>query len=257
MCFYFTVSLTELIAIPKSRKSLLFSGTFTQGEKSPVTNTNRIEDHYPKGGHGRTKDDPSNMQIAGSMLRTVFRKIRSLLLSLMIAPLPLAEGLTSIEMIISFVILAIYMVITMYRVVHGRHEFAHIARRMALYVNKTSSRFSVAIAYAVLLVIYGLLIPGVVYCVAFGFIVPSTPNTFSDAPAWIMCVSLLLIAVASFITSIMDDFIDGILTDFYDEDNADSPDSPAEDIATRPVESATTSALAGFAVGYICGRFNR
>lgn len=223
-----------------------------------MTNTNRIEDHYLKGGRDRGTDDPSNMQIAGSMLRTLFvRKIRALLLVLMIAPTPLVEGLTSTAMIVSVVILAIYMAITMYRVVHGRHEFAHIARRMALYVNKTSSRFSVVIAYVVLIAIYALLIPGLVYSVTFGFIVPSTPNTFSDAPAWIMCVSLLLIAVASFITSIMDDFIDGILTDFYDEDNADSPDSPAEDIATRPVESATTSALAGFAVGYICGRFNR
>lgn len=247
--------------------NLLFSGTFTQGEKSPVTNTNRIEDHYPKGGRDRTKDDPSNMQIAGSMLRTLFvRKIRSLLLSLMIAPLPLAEGLTSFAMIISLVILVIYMVVTKYRVVHGRHEFEHIARRMALYVSKTSSRLSVVIAYAVLFVIYVLLIPGVVYCVAFGVIVPSVSDASSGTPAWITCVALLLIAVASFITSTMDDFIDGILIDFHDEDkddsdleerSADSPDSPAEDIATRPVESATTTALAGFAVGYICGRFNR
>lgn len=232
-----------------------------------MTNTNRIEDHYVKGGRDRGTDDPSNMQIAGSMLRTLFvRKIRALLLVLMIAPTPLVEGLTSTAMIISAIILMFYIAITVRRVVCGHHEFTHIARRMAHYIDKTPSRSSVVIAHVVLIAIYALLIPGLVYSVTFGFIVPSTPNTSSDAPAWSMCVSLLLIAFTSFFTSIMDDFIDGILTDFYDEDkddsdleehSADSPDSPAEDIATRPVESATTTALAGFAVGYICGRFNR
>ena len=225
-----------------------------------MTTTNRIEDHHLKDGRGRTKGEPSNMQIMGSMLYTIFvRKIRALLLSLMLAQVPLIQSPTSVAVFISVLFLLLYMAITARRIICARHEFAHIAHRM-------DNRSVVALVYA-------LLVPLVAYFVTLGAIVPSNPDTSNDAsssgvPVWIMYVTLLLIALANFIASSIDDLIIGGLTDLYDEDgNAlakDSADSPAEDNAD---DSATTThpsgstraatALSGFIVGYIFGRSHR
>ena len=225
--------------------------------------TNRIEDHHLKDGRGRTKDEPSNMQIMGSMLYTTFvRKIRALLISLMIAQAPLIQSPTSVAAIISALFLVLYIVITMRRIICARHEFAHIAPRM-------DNRPVVAVVYA-------LLVPVAAYLVTLGAIVPSIPDTSSDEsssgmPAWIVYVTLLLIAVANFIASIIDDLIISGLTDLYDEYKDDSDavtdqnvDSPAEDNAddsattTHPSGSTrTATALSGFIVGYIFGRSHR
>lgn len=228
-----------------------------------MTTTNRIEDHHLKDGRGRTKGEPSNMQIMGSMLYTTFvRKIRALLLALMIAQVPLLiQSPTSVAVFMSVLFLLLYIAITMHRMICARHEFAHIARRM-----DKISRAAVAFVYALLvLAISGL--------ITFSAIVPNIPDTSNGAsssgvPVWIMYVTLLLIAVANFIASIIDDLIIGGLTDLYDEDgNAlakDNVDSPAEDNAD---DSATTThpsgstriatALSGFIVGYILGRSHR
>lgn len=225
-----------------------------------MTTTNRIEDHHLKDGRGRTKDEPSNMQIMGSMLYTTFvRKIRALLLSLMLAQVPLIQSPTSVAVFISVLFLLLYMAITAHRIICARHEFAHIAPRM-------DNRPVVAAVYA-------LLVPLAAYFVTLGAIVPSIPDTSNDAsssgvPVWIVYVTLLLIAVANFIASIIDDLIIGGLTDLYDEDgNAlakDNVDSPAEDNAddsattTHPSGSTrTATALSGFIVGYIFGRSRR
>lgn len=229
-----------------------------------MTTTNRIEDHHLKDGRGRTKDEPSNMQIMGSMLYTTFvRKIRALLLALMIAQVPLLiQSPTSVAVFMSILFLLLYIAITAHRIICARHEFAHIARR----IDGTLHRIVVAGVYALsVLVISGL--------ITFSAIVPSIPDTSSDesssgVPAWIMYVTLLLIAVANFIASIIDDLIIGGLTDLYDEDgNAlakDNVDSPAEDNAddsattTHPSGSTrTATALSGFIVGYIFGRSRR
>ena len=229
-----------------------------------MTTTNRIEDHHLKDGRGRTKDEPSNMQIMGSMLYTAcVRKIRALLLALMIAQVPLLiQSPTSVAVFMSILFLLLYIAITAHRIICARHEFAHIARR----IDGTLHRIVVAGVYALsVLVISGL--------ITFSAIVPSIPDTSSDesssgVPAWIMYVTLLLIAVANFIASIIDDLIIGGLTDLYDEDgNAlakDNVDSPAEDNAddsattTHPSDSTrTATALSGFIIGYIFGRSHR
>ena len=229
-----------------------------------MTTTNRIEDHHLKDGRGRTKDEPSNMQIMGSMLYTTFvRKIRALLLALMIAQVPLLiQSPTSVAVFMSILFLLLYIAITAHRIICARHEFAHIARR----IDGTLHRIVVAGVYALsVLVISGL--------ITFSAIVPSIPDTSSDesssgVPAWIMYVTLLLIAVANFIASIIDDLINSGITDLYDEDgNAlakDNVDSPAEDNAddsattTHPSGSTrTATALSGFIVGYIFGRSHR
>ena len=199
------------------------------------------------------------MQIMGSMLYTVFvRKIRALLLALMIAQVPLIQSSAYVAAM-SVIFLLLHMAITAHRIICARHEFAHIAHRM-------DNRPAVAAVYA-------LLVPLAAYLVTLGTIVPSIPDTSSDesssgVPAWIMYVTLLLIAVANFIASIIDDLIIGGLTDLYDEDgNAlakDDVDSPAEDNAddsattTHPSGSTrTATALSGFIVGYIFGRSHR
>ena len=225
--------------------------------------TNRIEDHHLKDGRGRTKDEPSSMQIMGSMLYTTFvRKIRALLLSLMLAQVPLIQSPTSVAVFISVLFLVLHMAITAHRIICARHEFAHIAHRM-------DNRPVVAAVYA-------LLVPVAAYLVTLGAIVPSIPDTSSDEsssgmPAWIVYVTLLLIAVANFIASIIDDLIISGLTDLYDEYKDDSDavtdqnvDSPAEDNAddsattTHPSGSTrTATALSGFIVGYIFGRSHR
>lgn len=224
--------------------------------------TNRIEDHHLKDGRGRTKDEPSNMQIMGSMLYTTFvRKIRALLLALMIAQAPLIQSSTYVAAM-SVIFLLLHMAITAHRIIYARHEFAHIAPRM-------DNRPVVALVYA-------LLVPLAAYFVTLGAIVPSIPDTSNGAspsgvPAWIVYVTLLLIAVANFIASIIDDLIIGGLTDLYDEYKDDSDaatdqnvDSPAEDNAddsattTHPSGSTrTATALSGFIVGYIFGRSHR
>lgn len=219
-----------------------------------MPNINRIEDYRLKDRHGRVTVDPSNMQIAGSMLYTTFvRKARPLLLSLMITLIPLVDAQVVLAQIIFVILLMLYMVITTHRIVNARHEFAHVARR----IDKISRRAIVAI-------IYSVTGPLLAYYFTVFIIIPNTIKASDDVPAWSMCVALLLISVANFITSILDDLIDGGITDLYDEDEDDSAlaehsvDSPAEDLVTRPVESATTTtALIGFIVGYICGRFNR
>ena len=228
-----------------------------------MTTTNRIEDHHLKDGRGRNKDEPSNMQIMGSMLYTTFvRKIRALLLSLMIAQAPLIQSPTSVAAIISALFLVLYIAITMRRIICARHEFAHIARRM-------DNRPVVAVVYA-------LLVPLAAYFVTLGAIVPSTPDTSSDesssgVPAWIVYVTLLLIAVANFIASIIDDLIISGLTDLYDEykDDSDavtdqnvdsSSKDTADDSATTTYPSGSTrtaTALSGFIIGYIFGRSHR
>ena len=228
-----------------------------------MTTTNRIEDHHLKDGRGRNKDEPSNMQIMGSMLYTTFvRKIRALLLSLMLAQVPLIQSPTSVAVFISVLFLVLHMAITAHRIICARHEFAHIAHRM-------DNRPVVAAVYA-------LLVPVAAYLVTLGAIVPSIPDTSSDEsssgmPAWIVYVTLLLIAVANFIASIIDDLIIGGLTDLYDEYKDDSDaatdqnvDSPAEDNAddsattTHPSGSTrTATALSGFIIGYIFGRSHR
>ena len=231
-----------------------------------MTTTNRIEDHHLKDGRGRNKDEPSNMQIMGSMLYTTFvRKIRALLLSLMIAQVPLIKVQVTVALVTSLVLLALYIVITMHRMICARHEFAHIARR----IDGTFYRAAVALVYA-------LSVPIISGLIAFSAIVPSIPDTScgdtsSGVPAWIAYVTLLLIAVANFIASIIDDLIIGGLTDLYDEYKDDSDaatdqnvDSPAEDNAddsattTHPSGSTrTATALSGFIVGYIFGRSHR
>lgn len=222
-----------------------------------MTTTNRIEDHHLKDGRGRNKDEPSNMQIMGSMLYTIFvRKIRALLLSLMIAQAPLIQSSTYVAAM-SVIFLVLHMAITAHRIICARHEFAHIAHRM-------DNRPVVALVYA-------LLVPVAAYFVTLGAIVPSTPDTSSGVPAWIVYVTLLLIAVANFIASIMDDLFNGGITDLlHDEDKDDSAltednvDSPAEDttddFATTTCPSGSTrtaTALSGFIVGYIFGRSHR
>lgn len=224
-----------------------------------MTTTNRIEEHHLKDGRGRTKDEPSNMQIMGSMLYTVFvRKIRALLLALMIAQVPLIQSSAYVAAM-SVIFLLLHMAITAHRIICARHEFAHIAHRM-------DNRPAVAAVYA-------LLVPLAAYLVTLGTIVPNIPDTSSDesssgVPVWIMYVTLLLIAVANFIASSIDDLIIGGLTDLYDEDgNAltkDNVDSPAEDNAddsattTHPSGSTrTATALSGFIIGYIFGRSHR
>lgn len=227
-----------------------------------MTTTNRIEEHHLKDGRGRNKDEPSNMQIMGSMLYTVFvRKIRALLLALMIAQAPLIQSSTYVAAM-SVIFLVLHMAITAHRIICARHEFAHIAHRM-------DNRPVVALVYA-------LLVPVAAYLVTLGAIVPSIPDTSNDAsssgvPAWIVYVTLLLIAVANFIASIIDDLIIGGLTDLYDEYKDDSDaatdqnvDSPAEDNAddsattTHPSGSTrTATALSGFIIGYIFGRSHR
>lgn len=224
-----------------------------------MTTTNRIEEHHLKDGRGRTKDEPSNMQIMGSMLYTVFvRKIRALLLALMIAQVPLIQSSAYVAAM-SVIFLLFHMAITAHRIICARHEFAHIAHRM-------DNRPAVAAVYA-------LLVPLAAYLVTLGTIVPNIPDTSSDesssgVPVWIMYVTLLLIAVANFIASSIDDLIIGGLTDLYDEDgNAltkDNVDSPAEDNAddsattTHPSGSTrTATALSGFIIGYIFGRSHR
>lgn len=228
-----------------------------------MTTTNRIEDHHLKDGRGRTKDEPSNMQIMGSMLYTTFvRKIRALLLSLMLAQAPLIQSPTSVAVFISALFLLLYMAITMHRMICARHEFAHIARR----IDGTLHRVVVAGVYA-------LLVPVISGLITFSAIVPSIPDTSSDesssgVPAWIVYVTLLLIAVANFIASIIDDLINNGITDLYDEDDnalaKDNVDSPAEDNAddsattTHPSGSTrTATALSGFIIGYIFGRSHR
>lgn len=232
-----------------------------------MTTTNRIEDHHLKDGRGRTKGEPSNMQIMGSMLYTTFvRKIRALLLALMIAQVPLLiQSPTSVAVFMSILFLLLYIAITAHRIICARHEFAHIARR----IDGTLHRIVVAGVYALsVLVISGL--------ITFSAIVPSIPDTSSDesssgVPAWIMYVTLLLIAVANFIASIIDDLINSGITDLYDEDKDDNDavtdrnvDSPAEDNAddsattTHPSGSTrTATALSGFIIGYIFGRSHR
>ena len=224
-----------------------------------MTTTNRIEEHHLKDGRGRTKDEPSNMQIMGSMLYTVFfRKLRALLLALMIAQVPLIQSSAYVAAM-SVIFLLLHMAITAHRIICARHEFAHIAHRM-------DNRPAVAAVYA-------LLVPLAAYLVTLGTIVPNIPDTSSDesssgVPVWIMYVTLLLIAVANFIASSIDDLIIGGLTDLYDEDgNAltkDNVDSPAEDNAddsattTHPSGSTrTATALSGFIIGYIFGRSHR
>ena len=231
-----------------------------------MTTTNRIEEHHLKDGRGRNKDEPSNMQIVGSMLYTTFvRKIRALLLALMIAQVPLIKVQVTVALVTSLVLLALYIVITMHRMICARHEFAHIARR----IDGTFYRAAVALVYA-------LSVPIISGLIAFSAIVPSIPdtscgNTSSGVPAWIVYVTLLLIAVANFIASIIDDLIIGGLTDLYDEYKDDSDaatdqnvDSPAEDNAddsattTHPSGSTrTATALSGFIIGYIFGRSHR
>ena len=225
--------------------------------------TNRIEDHHLKDGRGRTKDEPSNMQIMGSMLYTTFvRKIRALLLALMIAQVPLIKVQVTVALVTSLVLLALYTVITMRRMICARHEFAHIARR----IDGTFYRAAVALVYA-------LSVPIISGLIAFSAIVPNIPDTSSDesssgVPAWIVYVTLLLIAVANFIASIIDDLINNGLTDLYDEDDnalaKDNVDSPAEDNAGRSATTAhpsgstrTATALSGFIIGYIFGRSHR
>ena len=229
-----------------------------------MTTTNRIEDHHLKDGRGRTKGEPSNMQIMGSMLYTTFvRKIRALLLALMIAQVPLLiQSPTSVAVFMSVLFLLLYIAITAHRIICARHEFAHIARR----IDGTLHRIVVAGVYALsVLVISGL--------ITFSAIVPSIPDTSSDesssgVPAWIVYVTLLLIAVANFIASIIDDLINNGITDLYDEDDnalaKDNVDSPAEDNAgrsattTHPSDSTrTATALGGFIIGYIFGRSHR
>ena len=231
-----------------------------------MTTTNRIEDHHLKDGRGRNKDEPSNMQIMGSMLYTAFvRKIRALLLALMIAQVPLIKVQVTVALVTSLVLLALYTVITMHRMICARHEFAHIARR----IDGTFYRAAVALVYA-------LSVPIISGLIAFSAIVPSIPDTScgdtsSGVPAWIVYVTLLLIAVANFIASIMDDLFNGGITDLYDEDKDDNDavtdrnvDSPAEDNAddsattTHPSGSTrTATALSGFIIGYIFGRSHR
>ena len=216
-----------------------------------MTTTNRIEDHHLKDGRGRNKDEPSNMQIVGSMLYTTFvRKIRALLLSLMIALVPLIQVGATVALVTFLALLALYAIITMYRMVCARHEFAHIARR----IDGIRYRFVFAIAYA-------LALPGIAYFVASSIVVADVAS-LAEEPAWIMCVTLLLVSVANFIASSVDDFIDGGITDLYDDDSnalvERSVDSPARDEITRSADSTTvTTALSGFIVGYILGRSHR
>ena len=222
-----------------------------------MTTTNRIEDHHLKDGRGRTKDEPSNMQIMGSMLYTAcVRKIRALLLSLMIALVPLIKVGATVALVTFLALLALYAIITMYRMVRARHEFAHIARR----IDGIRYRFVVALIYVITL-------PGIAYLVASSIVVADV-TSLAEEPAWIMCVTLLLVSVANFIASSVDDFIDGGITDLYgDDSNAlveRSVDSPAEDNAddsattTHPSGSTrTATALSGFIVGYIFGRSHR
>ena len=228
-----------------------------------MTTTNRIEVHHLKDGRGRTKDEPSNMQIMGSMLYTTFvRKIRALLLALMFAQVPLIQSSTSVAKSMFVLFLLLYIAITMHRIICARHEFAHIAPRM-------DNRLVVALVYA-------LSVSVIAYLITFHAIVPSIPDTSSDesssgVPAWIVYVTLLLIAVANFIASIIDDLIISGLTDLYDEYKDDSDavtdqnvDSSSKDTAddsattTHPSGSTrTATALSGFIVGYIFGRSHR